>query len=106
MKAELHTRLAELYRELAEVHRQLADSDDGEYFDQRNSPLGRRLHCRLARSGELPAYRSGRSILIKRSDVARYLEKHRVEPTAPVVGTQDEDEALLSQAGLGTGKAA
>lgn len=103
MSAALHLKLGELYRELAEVHRQLADERGEDFVDQRESPLGSRLHCRLVRAGQLPGYRAGRRLLVKRRDIEQYLARHRVAPTDPAVGTQDEDDALL--AGIG-GRAA
>jgi Helix-turn-helix domain len=84
---DLHARLAELYAELAAAHRAMAvkkASDPEPYVDQHNSPLGARRHCRLVRSGELPGYRSGRRYLVRRADLDRYLEQHRIEPQPTV----------------------
>jgi len=99
LSSQLHSKLAELYEDLARVHSELAREDGDELFDQKTSPLGRKLHCRLIRSGQLPGYQAGRRLLAKKSDVLAYLEQHRVKPTDPAVGTQDEDEDLLAAIG-------
>ena len=45
-----------------------SSNDDG-WLDQRSSPLGRRAHCTLARSGVLPARKVGRRWLVRRTDL-------------------------------------
>jgi hypothetical protein len=104
LSANPHARLAELYRELASIHEHLSREGGEDYVDQRHSPLGARLHCRLARTGELPGYRAGRRVLIQRAHIEAYLERHRVTPTEPALGTQDDDDDLL--AAIGGGRAA
>jgi excisionase family DNA binding protein len=99
----LHSRLADLYRELSDAHGKLARTGGEDYVDQHHSPLGRRLRCRLVRSGAMEGYRAGRRILTKRSAIDEYLAQHRIAPTEPAVGTEDEDDALL--AGIGGGRA-
>jgi hypothetical protein len=94
-----HSRLADIYTELAEIHRGLARTTGDECVDQAESPLGSRLHCRLIRSGEIPGYRAGRALLARRRDIDAWLEQHRVQPTEPAVGTEDDDDALLAAAG-------
>lgn len=91
----LHAQLAELYRGLASTHGRLAASAADEYVDQHHSPLGSRLHCRLVRTGELPGFKAGRRILVRRGDIDSYLEKHRVAPSEPAGGA-DEEALLLS----------
>jgi hypothetical protein len=100
----LHSRLSELYRELSDAHGKLARTCGEDYVDQHESPLGKRLHCRLVRSGALEGFRAGRRLLVRRAAIDEYLAKHRVAPTEPAVGTEDEDDALL--AGIGGGRAA
>lgn len=41
-----------------------------------HSPLGRRQHNELARSGKIPAVKEKRTWLILRSDLMEYLRKH------------------------------
>jgi hypothetical protein len=104
---ELHTRLADLHAELAEVHRKLAAEETADaYFDQHTSPLGSRLHRRLVLSGAIVGYQQGRRFLVEASEMRRYLETHRVKPTEPAIGTQDEDDALLERLGPSRGRAA
>lgn len=94
----LHARLAALYAELASAHERLAGEIGEQYVDQKNSPLGSRLHCRLVRSGELPGYRAGRRILVRRADLDAYLERHRIAPSE--AGTEpDQAETLLAKYG-------
>ncbi len=95
----VHARLAALYQELSEEHGRLARSRADEYIDQHRSPLGRRLHCRLVRSGALEGYRAGRRVLAKQSAIDAYLQQHRVLPMEPAVGSEDEDDALLAAIG-------
>lgn len=65
-----------------------AHTTKAEYYSQDNSPLGRKRHCRLARSGALKARRVGREWLVKRGDVEAYLESHgRPSPDAETVET-------------------
>ena len=45
-----------------------------EWIDQTQSPLGRNRHCRLAREGAFPSRKVGRSVLVKREELDRYLE--------------------------------
>lgn len=53
-----------------------AHTTAAEYYTQEDSPLGRRRHCRLARTGALKARRVGRDWLVRRGDVEAYLESH------------------------------
>jgi hypothetical protein len=90
-------RIVELHRELASAYEALVD-DEG-FFDQHDSPLGSRLHLRLARSGELVGSQLGRRVVVAKADVYAYIERHRIAPTEPAVGTLDEDEELLAAIG-------
>lgn len=58
-----------------------------EWVDQHSSPLGRRRHCKLARSGVLPSHKHGRRWLVRRSDLDTYLASH---------GTPTPDEATVA----------
>jgi hypothetical protein len=105
MSRSLHARLAELYAELAAVHAKLAREAGAEYVDQNQSPLGARLHCRLARSGTLPSYKAGRRILVRAADIDAYLETQKVEITeAPA--QRNEFDVLLEQAARKSRRAA
>ncbi len=49
-----------------------------EWIDQKSSPLGRRRHLELARSGVLKSTKDAGRVLIRRTDIDRYLEKKTV----------------------------
>ncbi|MFO0591876.1 MAG: helix-turn-helix domain-containing protein [Polyangiaceae bacterium] len=75
------------------------DPEDG-WVDQPCSPLGRRLHCSLARRGALPARKLGRRWLVKRTVVEAYIAEHgkAAEPTpSPDVGESDYDENAVRE---------
>lgn len=79
MKGSVHTRLAALYSEIAALHEKLAEGSPGEdYVDQRRSPLGARLHCRLVRQGVLHGSRVGKRTLVRRADIDAYLERQQI----------------------------
>jgi hypothetical protein len=68
----------------AELKAQDAGEDAGDpWVDQRTSPLGRRAHCRLCKSGALPARKLRRRWLVRASDLAAYIEAHG-RPAAPL----------------------
>lgn len=46
-----------------------------EWVDQNHSPLGRRIHLRLAREGRLPSRKVRRRVLILRKDLNAYIER-------------------------------
>jgi hypothetical protein len=103
----VHEHIAALYADLAAAYRRLAGEQGGGYYDQHDSPLGSRLHCRLVRCGALPGFRAGRRVLVRRSDLDIYLEHHRIAPTeAPPEATgdgngnrNDKFETLLAEYG-------
>jgi hypothetical protein len=95
----LHERLATLYQELAGVHRQLSREAGEDWVDQRSSPLGSRLHCRLVRSGALPGYRAGRRVLVRKADLDQYLEGHRIAPTERRDEANEIDQLLAKMGG-------
>lgn len=57
------------------------------YYDQGNSPLGRRRHLDLVRRGLLLGHKVGRKVLVRRDAVDAYLETLRPgscdRPTTP-----------------------
>lgn len=61
----------------------------GEWIDQKRSPLGKRRHLELARSGRIPHRKIGRLVLIRREDINAYLEREGIMRGKPV--TDDED---------------
>lgn len=59
---------------VAAIDELLSGPDPAEWIDQTRSPLGRRKHCRLARTGKLVgARKDGRQWLVKRRDLDVYL---------------------------------
>lgn len=66
--------------------------DDSPYYDQDNSPLGKRRHLELCRSGELTAYKHGRLRLVKRDEMHAYIEANPIKPLAE---PSDEADAQL-----------
>jgi len=47
------------------------------FYNQRDSPLGRRKHLAMVRRGALPGNRVGRDVLIRRELVDRFIETQR-----------------------------
>ena len=77
-------------REIAcEVLRAELGERGDDWIDQARSPLGRRTHCRLVRTGAPPGVSVHRRVLVRRCDPDAYIEAHR----APPAGT-DELEPL------------
>lgn len=68
----------------AEVLRVLGPKD---YYDQHTSPLGKRKHLELARSGKVASRKVRRSVLIRRDDLNAYIEKHGLAR-----GRREQDE--------------
>lgn len=81
---------------------------DGEvWIDQDVSPLGRRLHCVLARRGVLPARKVGRRWLVRRADMDAFISAEKHAPKSrPVEDDADRDaqearmRALFAKHGL------
>lgn len=68
----LGTVLDDLIRTI--VREELETRHGDHWVDQRTSPLPRRKFLMLVRDGELPGRKTGRSILVRRSDVDAYIE--------------------------------
>ncbi len=64
-----------------------------EWVDQETSPLGRRRHLQLVRSGALPCVHERRRRLVRRSDINRYLEEH-----GRAAASDEDDEAAAMTA--------
>lgn len=58
-----------------------------EWIDQHDSPIGKRQHLDLARSGAVESRKIHRRVLIKRVDLNRYIEQQ-----AEKRGTRHEDD--------------
>lgn len=91
----------------AELREAPSAQDAEPWLDQTCSPLGRRLHCALARAGTLPARKMGRRWLVRRADLDAYILKHgrAAEPAAPSTETAGETDeadvrALLAECGV------
>lgn len=87
--------VAEGYRLLirAEVRREVSAH---ELVDQDHSPLKRRRHIELARTGKIPATKEGRRWLIRRQDLYDYLNRHGV--VCGQRATSEEDvEAMIER---------
>jgi excisionase family DNA binding protein len=68
----------------------------GEWVDQTTSPLGHRRHLELVRSGALPASRSGKRVLVRRSDLDAYLAEHATA-IAPTEEASPNDAAAVAE---------
>ena len=78
--------------------------DVDQWIDQCHSPLGRRLHCALARQGRLPARKVGRRWLVRGADLDAFIAEHGGRPVMAVQGSDDGGEeqrlrALLAECG-------
>lgn len=70
----------------AEVARHAASSD---YYDQVSSPLGRRRHNELARSGKIPATKVHGRWMIRKDDLREYIERNGIKGTR-----REQDEGV------------
>lgn len=85
---------AVLRDELARV----AHEDD--WIDQGHSPLGRKLHCALWRSGVLPGRKLHRKVLVRRRDLDAYVEQYGATPAnAEPDVSADNEAAVLARVG-------
>ena len=54
---------------------------DGDWFDQHTSPLGKRKHMALCRAGAFPgARKDGKSWFVRRAEVDAYITEHGQAP--------------------------
>jgi excisionase family DNA binding protein len=67
-----------------------------DWIDQNSSPLGRRRHLELVRSGALAASRSGKRVLVRRSDLDAYLAEHATMSASVDPTTEDEAAAIAA----------
>jgi hypothetical protein len=73
-------RLRAGFREIVHAMDDLLEEED--WIDQKNSPLGRRLHCEAARTGALRAKKLKGRWLARRADIDAYIEAHGTKPPA------------------------
>lgn len=85
-------RAHELLDELFDVLK----SGQDEWVDQKHSPLGRKRHLELARTGKLPSSKDGRRVLIRQSAIDAYLaaKKRVVKITDEQAEERDVENAL------------
>lgn len=98
---QLATALMPLVKLLLPVLRAEFASPNGEvdtWVSQDRSPLGRKAHCRLARSGALQGARKvGRKWLVPTASVAAFIEGHGYAPgNAEKDAPLNDDVALLA----------
>ena len=67
-------------------------SGDVSYFSQYDSPLGRKRHLELARTGQLVGSKVGRLVLVRKEHVRAYIE----EGAAQVEAAHDEGGSQLA----------
>lgn len=60
----------------AEVARHASTTD---YYDQTSSPLGRRRHNELARSGKIPATKIHGRWMVRKDDLRAYIERNGIK---------------------------
>ena len=82
--------LGEAVAELVSAHVHQG-AKGAEWLDQAASPLGRRRHLELVRTGVLPGKKEGRRVLVRRADLEAYLA---VAPKSPPVEAQPEEQTL------------
>lgn len=90
---EFEARMRAVAREEINAARD-ASADD--WIDQNRSPLGRKLHCALVRTGVLPGVKVHRRVLVRRRDLDAYLESHR---QAVVVVDESLEARMLARVG-------
>ena len=59
------------------------------FYSQHDSPLGRRQHLELARSGAIESYKVGRLVLVRRDELHRFIES-RATTSSRIKETEDD----------------
>jgi hypothetical protein len=96
--------LAAIDRYLQVVIAERASAD--EWVDQDTAPLSRRAYLKAARRGDLKAVKIGRRILVRRSDLDAFFQRHPSPPPALDHAPNDERTpaeiaaAVLTNVGL------
>lgn len=70
--------------------------DATEYYDQESSPLPSATHCRLVRRGAIEGFKVHGRVLVRRAEMHRYIESHKVEPLPAADEPQSKDKAVAS----------
>lgn len=76
----------------AEIRNIRQTSSDDAWIDQESSPLGRRMHCSLARRGVLAARKVGRRWMVRRADLEAFIAAQKGGPSAAAREECDGDE--------------
>jgi excisionase family DNA binding protein len=90
------------YLQIVIAERTTAD----EWVDQETTPLGRRAHLKAVRRGDLKAVKIGRRVLVRRSDLDAFFQRHQSLPPALDRAPNDERTpaeiaaAVLTNVGL------
>lgn len=87
LRAELHAFVERIVDAIE------AQSTGAEWVDQAVSPLGRRRHLDLVRTGVLKGNKVGKRVLVRRADVEAYLAKK----TAVVVNEAADNAAEIAR---------
>jgi hypothetical protein len=78
--------------------------DEVSYFSQYDSPLGRKRHLELVRTGALPGNKVGRLVLVRKQHVRAYIEQGTAQVEAACEGRGGQAAAeqadLLADWGL------
>lgn len=75
------------------VSKEVEPTEEDDWVDQKSSPLGRRAHLEAVRDGRLVGRKVGKRVLVRRSEVEAYIERHsvrtsRTSPVKDVVGDE------------------
>lgn len=80
---------------LVGVRKLLSEPDPEDWVSQKNSPLGRRRHCELARA---QVFKSARKVdglwQVRRHEIDAYIERHPSATTKAAEEAQDESEMV------------
>lgn len=96
-RAALETLAHGLELALAGVRELVEAPDPDEWVDQRSSPLGRRRHCELAKSGALAGARlDARHWYVRRRVIDEYIDSHGGAPKPEATSEADEAAEILA----------
>lgn len=72
----------ELLHQLADVLADRLDAavQDAGFYDQQTAPIPPHSYRRLIRRGELPASKVAGRLLVRKVDLHKYIERHRIQP--------------------------
>lgn len=89
-------RIAALLEQLAEEFRKLELAQTEDLVDQAHSPLGRRRHCQLVKSGAIPGRKVGRRWLATRADIEAFILQDGQQDTDRTDPEDQADDEILS----------